>query len=225
MHNCQCTRDKLRIGMFGFALNMLSTSGRHPGRTVEYSFALENIGTAKRKLLDVGSSGSIFPLKMARMGFKVTAVDMRPYCKTHPNLKFVRGDLKTLPFLDESFDAVTCISTIEHVGLSAYGDPKYDYGDSLTIDEFRRVLEPGGRLVLTTPYSSKYELLKWKNAYERIYNQEKINTLFARWKRLREEYYVCRRWQDWRRSTEEGATKTHPSYPRCNLSCFVFEKP
>jgi ubiquinone/menaquinone biosynthesis C-methylase UbiE len=225
MLGCQCARAKLRIRMSSLTLNVLSTLGRHPGRMVEYSFALDNISTAKRKLLDVGSSGSFFPLKMAKMGFKVTAVDIRPYCKTHPNLKFIRADLKRLPFPDEYFDAVTCISTIEHIGLSAYGDPKYDNGDNSVINEFRRVLAPRGRLILTTPYSRKYQLLKWKNTHERVYNQEKINTLFATWKRLREEYYVCRKWQDWTRSTEEEATKTYPSYPRCNLSCFVFEKP
>jgi hypothetical protein len=54
------------------------------------------------------------------------------------------------------------------------------------------VLEPRGRLILTTPYSSKYQLLKWKNADERIYNQEKIDALFASWKRLKEEYYAAR---------------------------------
>jgi 2-polyprenyl-3-methyl-5-hydroxy-6-metoxy-1,4-benzoquinol methylase len=108
MLDSQCARDKLRMGMSGLTLNVLSTLGRHPGRTVEYSFALDNIGAATRKLLDLGSSGSIFPVKMARMGFKVTAVDIRPYCKIHPNLKFISADLKRLPFPDESFDAVTC---------------------------------------------------------------------------------------------------------------------
>jgi len=118
MLDSQCARDKMVMGLFSLAFNVLSTLGRHSGRTVEYSFAADNIGAATRKLLDVDSSGSIFPLKMARAGFKVTAVDMRPYCKIHPNLKFIRADLKRLPFPDNFFDAVTCISTIEHVGLS-----------------------------------------------------------------------------------------------------------
>jgi SAM-dependent methyltransferase len=225
MRDLKCVLSRLSARTLDVGLNVLSTLGRHPGRKVEYDFALSNVSPATRKLLDIGSAGSSFPLKMAMTGLEVTAVDVRPYCENHPNVKFVKADAQKLPFPDKSFGAVTCISTIEHVGLSAYGDPRYDNGDSLVIEELRRVLWPRGRLILTTPYGSEYQLLKWKDAYERIYDQERINALFTGWKGLKEEYYVCKKWKDWAKSTKDEATKVFPSYPRSNLSCFVFEKP
>ncbi len=207
------------------AFDTLSLLGRHPGRTIEYGFAADNTDVTTRNLLDVGSAGSFFPLQMAKRGFKVTAVDVRPYSQTHENLKFIQADITKLPFPAGFFDTITCISTIEHLGLSAYGDPRHDNADESAIIEFKRVLVPQGRLIITTPYSSKYQLLKWKDAYERIYNQDKIESLFASWKIVKEHYYVCRRWQDWVRPSKAEAKKLHRAYPRANLSCFVLEKP
>lgn len=206
------------------AFKTLSLLGRHPGRTIEYGFALDNMGFTTRKLLDVGSAGSFFPLQMAKRGFEVTAVDARPYSQTHQKIKSIQADITRLPFSAESFDTITCISTIEHAGLSAYGDPRHDEGDELAANEFKRVLVPQGTLILTAPYGSKYHLSKWKDAYERIYDQDKIEGLFASWKMVQEHYYVCPRWQDWVRSNKTEAKKIFPGYPRANLSCFVFEK-
>jgi SAM-dependent methyltransferase len=45
-----------------------------------------------------------------------------------------------LPFADGAFDLVVCTETIEHVR-----------DVQLTLSEVRRVLEPGGRLAITTP--------------------------------------------------------------------------
>jgi ubiquinone/menaquinone biosynthesis C-methylase UbiE len=217
--------DDLRDKGKAVAFETLSLLGRHPGRTVEYGFAVDNMAVTTRNLLDVGSAGSSFPLQMAKRGFKVTAVDVRPHRQTHENLNFIQADITKLPFPAEFFDTITCISTIEHLGLSAYGDPRHDNADESAIIEFKRVLVSQGRLILTTPYSSKYHLLKWKDTYERIYDQDKIESLFASWKMVKEHYYVCRRWQDWVCSTKAEAKKLHPAYPRANLSCFVLEKP
>jgi SAM-dependent methyltransferase len=54
---------------------------------------------------------------------------------------FRTGDATTsLPFADESFDAITCIDAINHFP---------DRGAVLA--EWRRVLKPGGRLLFTDP--------------------------------------------------------------------------
>jgi SAM-dependent methyltransferase len=67
------------------------------------------------------------------------------------HVKFVEGWLQKLPFDDKSFDAVCCISVLEHTG---------NYGEIL--DEFARVLRPGGLLVLTFDLSldGRFELPK-----------------------------------------------------------------
>jgi SAM-dependent methyltransferase len=77
----------------------------------------------------------------------------------HPGPRYVAADLRELPFDDESFDTVVSVSTLEHVGMdnSEYGsteprseDPDKEMGRAL--DELRRVLRPGGRVLLTVPY-------------------------------------------------------------------------
>lgn len=66
---------------------------------------------------------------------------------------FERIDAGKLPFPDNSFDAVTCIELVEHL--------EYDDGLQLAA-EIRRVLRPGGILVLTTPdYGGVWPLLEW----------------------------------------------------------------
>ncbi len=50
------------------------------------------------------------------------------------------GDLRELPFPDESFDAAVCVQTLEHVN-----DPFQ------VIGEIGRVLKPGGRFYLSAP--------------------------------------------------------------------------
>jgi len=55
------------------------------------------------------------------------------------------GDVSRLPFDDATFDLVVSFETIEHVA-----EPE------LALDEFRRVLSPGGVLVVSTPNADEY---------------------------------------------------------------------
>jgi 2-polyprenyl-3-methyl-5-hydroxy-6-metoxy-1,4-benzoquinol methylase len=57
------------------------------------------------------------------------------------DLRPVAGDMESrLDFEDDSFDAIACVEGIEHV-----------IDRHKTLDEFRRLLAPGGSLVITTP--------------------------------------------------------------------------
>jgi len=51
-------------------------------------------------------------------------------------------DGKTLPFPDKHFDAIFCSEVVEHV-----------FDPELILPELRRTLKPGGRLLLTVPFS------------------------------------------------------------------------
>lgn len=53
-------------------------------------------------------------------------------------VEFTRADLAALPYPDATFDVVYCISVLEHTR---------NYPD--IIQEFRRILRPGGRLIIT----------------------------------------------------------------------------
>jgi SAM-dependent methyltransferase len=58
-----------------------------------------------------------------------------------PGLVFRQGSLTRTPFPDASFEIVTCISVIEHgVGLDDF------------FAEMRRLLVPGGHLLVSTDY-------------------------------------------------------------------------
>jgi len=68
-----------------------------------------------------------------------------PFEYRRENLKFMKMDALDLDFPDESFDAVTCVSSIEHFG----GPENYKRAAS----EIARVLKPGGVAALTTEFS------------------------------------------------------------------------
>jgi len=74
-------------------------------------------------------------------------------------VRSVVGDLRALPFPDESFDVLLCVSTIEHVGRDnrVYGvdDERDESGIALGLREIRRVLAPNGRALLSVPTGAK----------------------------------------------------------------------
>src|SRR5213079_1543083 len=55
------------------------------------------------------------------------------------HVAYVRGDAEDAPFLDASFDAVSCFAA-----LNLFADPY------AALDSFTRVLTPGGRLAIFT---------------------------------------------------------------------------
>jgi ubiquinone/menaquinone biosynthesis C-methylase UbiE len=55
----------------------------------------------------------------------------------------VVSDIAAIPLPDKSFDAVLCSEVLEHVP-----DP------TRALDEFARLLKPGGKLILTAPFAS-----------------------------------------------------------------------
>jgi SAM-dependent methyltransferase len=146
-------------------------------RIIEIPFAIDALaGIAKTgKVLDLGCMESVLPLFFAGLGFQVTGFDFRQYPYRVPNFNFVQGNILELPFKKGSFDAVTCVSTIEHIGIGFYSDPK----DGLSSDikgmlEIKRVLKPGGLLILTVPFGKSFV-----NNQQRIYDQGSLDKLIA----------------------------------------------
>lgn len=144
-------------------------------RIVELPFVLRSLEQAGQRVLDVGCSQSILPLELAHLGFRVWGIDQRSYPVRHPNFEFVRCDVCQLTFPESFFDAVVCLSTIEHVGLGFYGDTRQDRGDLAAVRELRRVLKPGGKLILTTPFGRRGE--GWQRVYDLSGIQELLEGL------------------------------------------------
>jgi SAM-dependent methyltransferase len=101
--------------------------------------------------------------------------DYRPAELNLRNLGSDAADLTDLPFEDGSIESLSCMHTIEHIGLGRYGDQIDPKGDLKAINELKRVLKPGGDLLFVTPVGKpRVEY----NAH-RIYSFEQIVNYFS----------------------------------------------
>ena len=101
--------------------------------------------------------------------------DYRPADITLSGLHSKQADLVSLPFKDESVSSLSCMHTVEHVGLGRYGEPIDPSGDLKAIDELKRVLAVGGSLLFVVPIG------KPKICYNahRIYSYKQIREYFS----------------------------------------------
>jgi ubiquinone/menaquinone biosynthesis C-methylase UbiE len=103
---------------------------------------------AGQKLLDVCCGTGVVSVTAARLGARVTGLDLTPELLGHAkenarianlDIEWHEGDVENLPFADASFDVV----------LSQYGHifgPRPD----VTIAQMLRVLKPGGTIAFST---------------------------------------------------------------------------
>lgn len=102
--------------------------------------------------------------------------DYRPAKLELSNLKSLHGDLMNLPFETDSVESLSCMHTIEHIGLGRYGDPLDYDGDLKAIKELKRVLALNGTLLFVVPLGFKDTICF--NAH-RIYSKEQVLNLFS----------------------------------------------
>jgi SAM-dependent methyltransferase len=85
----------------------------------------------------------------------VTAIDIRPPAFRLPGFHFLEGDILRLPFETNSISVLSCLHTIEHIGLGRYGDAIYPGGFNDALAELQRVVKPGGHLILSMPVGKR----------------------------------------------------------------------
>ena len=95
-----------------------------------------------RRALDVGAREGHQTRWLEARGYEVTAIDLTSSFEGCLAVDVNDG----LPFEDGSFDLLWCSEVLEHLEEPARA-----------LDEFRRVVRPGGNIILTTPNS--YALL------------------------------------------------------------------
>lgn len=77
--------------------------------------------------------------------------DYRPADLFLPNLKSLEGNLLGLPFESGSVESISCMHTVEHIGLGRYGDTIDPDADIRAIEELKRVTKSGGNLIFVVP--------------------------------------------------------------------------
>lgn len=101
--------------------------------------------------------------------------DYRPADVQLQNLETQKGDLLHLPFKDNSVESISCMHTIEHIGLGRYGDPIDPDGDLKAINELKRVTAIGGSILFVVPIGKPKIMF---NAH-RIYSYDQIISYFS----------------------------------------------
>jgi SAM-dependent methyltransferase len=101
------------------------------------------------RFLEAGCGPAANALNLAKLGIDVTGVDLAPEAVEGAQEAFVRhglegefvlGDVRQLPFPDDSFDFVYAGGVVEHFRESR-----------CAVAEMARVLRPGGRVLFTVP--------------------------------------------------------------------------
>ena len=154
--------------------NIVGTPGNrfeHPRRAWEYGLvlhALRDHGCVT--VLDVGGGGSVFAPAAAWVGMQVTEVDPESYAdwvrgqsqKIGKPIEYVQRDF--MQYDGPEFDAVTCISVLEHVP-----------DDFAFFKKLAAHVRPGGLLALTVDF--------WPDAQRkspdhlRTYNEDRLSAL------------------------------------------------
>lgn len=101
--------------------------------------------------------------------------DYRPANLVLDNLESSRADLLDLQFENNSIQSLSCMHTVEHIGLGRYGDPFSNDGDLKAMGELSRVLAINGNLLFVVPIGSK-SIIQF-NAH-RIYTKDQILQYF-----------------------------------------------
>jgi SAM-dependent methyltransferase len=136
-------------------------------RIVEIPFVHRHLPYPFRgRVLDVGYLESEMIYQLASLGFETWGIDIRPPAAEFPGIHFVQGDVVKYPFEADSFDAVVALSTVEHIGLHAYGNVDVDpQGDLHALRAIHRALKPSGRLILTVPFGQR-GTAEWERIYD-----------------------------------------------------------
>ena len=124
-------------------------------RAIEIPWCLARYD-GERRVLDVGYAFAepAYLTGLAALGAReLVGVDLAE--AEVPGLRSVVADVRSLPFDDDAFDLVLCVSTLEHVGRDtepyAVDAARADDGDEAALRELHRVLAPGGRLLVSVP--------------------------------------------------------------------------
>jgi len=151
------------------ALNATATVGMTE-RVVEIPWVLSRY-RGERRVLDIGPTFALplYVQALTRLRIpELHGVDLAPVVIR--GMTVTRADVRRMPYKDDDFDLITCVSTLEHIGRdnAHYGveaPPDTLDGDLAALREMRRVLKPTGRIVITVPFG-RLDIRSWQKQYD-----------------------------------------------------------
>ncbi len=142
-------------------------------RLIEYPWATEALEARRGDLVvDIGSGTSSYPHMLAKEGLDIIVVELEPErvrWQLRKRQETARpgdgrliplvGDATKLPLRDGSVKLISAVSSLEHIP-----------DDTAVGREIARVLEPGGRAVLTLPFTSgeRTEFFKGVRTFKQV---------------------------------------------------------
>ncbi|MFQ5911136.1 MAG: DUF268 domain-containing protein, partial [Thermoplasmata archaeon] len=152
-----------------------------------------------------------------------------PY-PTNQGLRFLQGDILSVPLHKGTFDLIINCSSIEHVGLAGrygVGEGRPE-GDLVAMERMHELIMPGGIMLLTVPVGQDAVFPPW----HRVYGEERLPRLLHGYVVEREAFWTkdeSNRWQCCDRGVALAVRPlTNPRDPVQSvyaLGCFVLRKP
>jgi ubiquinone/menaquinone biosynthesis C-methylase UbiE len=153
-------------------------------RNLEYTIVINMMNIQEgNMILDAGCGDSLFPLFMLdEYQIKLFVLDINMHVLhlqkgflnscifSNRKVEFCRSNMSYLPFTSSCFDRISAISSVEHIR----GD-----GDIIAFTEFKKLLSPGGILVMTLPFAQNFlETSDSSAGYEKRYDQSSLDKRF-----------------------------------------------
>jgi SAM-dependent methyltransferase len=151
-------------------------------RVVEVPWMLSRLGRPGA-LLDVGSAGAPYHAELiVNWPGRIVAADTRVFEAPAPIEVEIVNAAQMPAWWTALFDVVTCISTLDHVGLAAYGNLADKNALERVISEIRRVLKPQGRFLVTFPVG-RAQITTHPGGGQRVFGLDEVEWYFAGWTR------------------------------------------
>lgn len=133
-----------------------------------YRYCLARGYCRNKLVLDAGCGTGYGTYELSKFAKKVTGIDISEqaidFCKNNyaqPNIEFLTMDFRTMDFKTSSFDCVVSFEILEHI----VEQEKF-------LEEVKRVLKPGGKLIISTPDKENYRKGFAKGDYNRFHKRE-----------------------------------------------------
>ena len=145
-------------------------------RVVEYPWLFSRLEGKSARMLDAGSVlNHAYLVEHPLLSMRnLSILTLNPEHQAHwqKRVSYLFDDLRKMPFRDEWFDEVVCLSTLEHVGMdNGIYTPDAAYREAQTMDfqlaakELFRVTKPAGKIWITVPFG-KYVNYGWYQQFD-----------------------------------------------------------